>query len=215
MSALRQRTRGCEARRHPGAGAAAPSTRAHRGRHPCEVPCGTCPRDQIIQLYGQGQSDLSDVCRVVLDGFGRAVQLDNYSCGAQSAFMILRYFGKARSIERTIKLLGTDADGTGIQAMTRLFRARRLAPRRIADGTKQDIRRAIDDGHPVLVLLDDEEHWACMYGYGKGRVYLADPLPHSLRVVVSWPDFRKRWVGKGAAVSRVRKNKNEREVNNE
>ena len=138
---------------------------------------------------------------VVLDGFGRVVQLDDYSFGAQSAFMILRYFGTARSIERTIKLLGTDADGTGIQAMTRLFRARRLAPRRIADGTKQDIRRAIDDGHPVLVLLDDEEHWACVYGYGKGRVYLADPLPHSLRVVVKWIDFKKRWVGKGAVVS--------------
>jgi len=29
-------------------------------------------------------------------------------------------------------------------------------------------------------------------------------------VVVRWPDFKKRWVGKGAAVSPVRKNKNER-----
>ena len=139
---------------------------------------------------------------VVLDGFGRAVQLDHYSCGAQSAFMILRYFGKARSIERTIKLLGTDADGTGIQAMTTLFRARGLTPKRIKDGGKKDIRGAIEDGHPVLVLLDDEEHWACVYGYGKGRVYLADPSPlDSPAVVVKWPDFKKRWGGKGAVVS--------------
>jgi len=107
---------------------------------------------------------------VVLDGFERVVQLDDFSCGAQSAFMILRYFGKARSIERTIKLLGTDADGTGIQAMTRLFRARGLTPKPMKDGKKRDIRRAIDDGRPVLVLLDDEEHWACVYGYGRGRI---------------------------------------------
>lgn len=142
---------------------------------------------------GAEHSIRGDDDEVVLDGFERVVQLDNYSSGAQSAFI-----GKARSLERTLTLLGTDENGLGIRAMAKLVRARGLKAKRVENGTK-NIERASDDGHPVLVLLDDEGHWACVYGYGKGRTYLADPSPmNSLGVVVNWPTFKGRRTGQGA-----------------
>ena len=140
---------------------------------------------------------------VVLDGFGRVVQLANYSCGAQSAFMILRYFGKARSIERTIKLLGTDADGTAWLPMRSLFLQRGLLTKVTAAGMKQVIRTAIDAGSPLLVTVDEGSHWATLYGYGPGRVYVADPsLGRAARVICDWSTFKKRWDRWAALVSR-------------
>lgn len=131
---------------------------------------------------------------VVLDGFERSIQLDDFSCGAQVTYAILRYFGRARSISRTTDLLGTDDDGTAWAAMRRLFVARGLRTRFRDGARKRDIKTAIDAGAPVVVSVDDEEHWACVFGYGKHHVYLADPsLPRSMRVLVTWSTFMGRW----------------------
>ena len=131
---------------------------------------------------------------VILDGFERSIQLDDFSCGAQVTHAILRYFGRARSTSRTTRLLGTDDDGTSWTAMRRLFLARGLTAKARRDARKRDIKTAIDAGAPVVVSVDDEEHWACVFGYGKHHVYLADPsLPRSLRVLVPWSTFMARW----------------------
>ncbi len=124
----------------------------------------------------------------------RSVQLDRYSCGAQSAFMILRYFGKARSIEAVTKALGTTEDGTGTMTIVRLFRHRGLKPRIKARADVHDLATAVDLGAPSLVSMDDGEHWAVVYGYARGAVFLADPsIKRSLRVRVPTTAFCARW----------------------
>lgn len=143
---------------------------------------------------------------VVLDGFERSIQLDDFSCGAQVTYAILRYFGRARSISRTTDLLGTDDDGTSWTAMRRLFLARGLSARAKHEARNRDIKTAIDAEAPVVVSLDDEEHWACVFGYGKHHVYLADPsLPRSLRVLVPWSGFMRRWDRWAGVVSAPRR----------
>lgn len=131
---------------------------------------------------------------VVLDGFERHVQLDRRSCGAQVAFAVLHFFGRARSIERTTTLLGTDEHGTAWPAMRRLFRERRLATKTIERARKRDLVAALDANCPVVVSADAETHWAVLFGYGDAHVYLADPsVPRSPRIIVPWSTFMGRW----------------------
>lgn len=123
-----------------------------------------------------------------------SIQLDRYSCGAQSAFMILRYFGKARSNEAVTKALGTDKSGTGTMALVRLFRRRGLKSRINAHADINDLATAIELGAPSLVSMDDGEHWAVVYGYARGAVFLADPsIGRSVRVRVPTATFQARW----------------------
>lgn len=134
----------------------------------------------------------------------RSVQLDRYSCGAQSAFMILRFFGKARSIEAVSKVLGTDTSGTGTMALVRLFRRRGLKPRINAHADIDDLATAIELGAPSLVSMDDGEHWAVVYGYARGAVFLADPsIRRSVRVRLPIRAFCARWDRWAMAVRRA------------
>ena len=47
--------------------------------------------------------------------------MDDYSCGAQSAFVVLKYYGKARSIKNVTRELGITCDGTDSGQLRRLF----------------------------------------------------------------------------------------------
>jgi hypothetical protein len=92
--------------------------------------------------------------------------------------MILRYYGKARSITNVTRELGTTEDGTDQYQIRNLLIKRGLIPRRINRPTIAKLRHAIDAGCPVLVGLDSKDtecgHWAVVYGYaGKPRLWLA------------------------------------------
>ncbi len=124
----------------------------------------------------------------------RSIQTDGYSCGAQSAFVILRHFSRARSIAAVTRAAKTDEDGTSTRALLALFRKRGLKPVINARATVRDLRRAIDGGAPALVSMDDECHWAVVYGHSCGRVFVADPsIRKTLRVGLSVEAFRARW----------------------
>ena len=130
----------------------------------------------------------------VLHDVDRSIQVDGYSCGAQSAYMILRYFGRARSIAAVTRALGTNEDGTSTKALLALFRKRGLKPMINANATLDVLRGAIDDEAPALVSLDDEAHWGEVYGYSSGKVFVADPsIRKSVRVGLSVEAFRARW----------------------
>jgi ABC-type bacteriocin/lantibiotic exporter with double-glycine peptidase domain len=130
---------------------------------------------------------------VLLD-IKRSIQLDDYSCGAQSAFMILRYFGKARSVTAVARAVGTNEGGTTTRALLKLFRKRKLKPVIKANATLDDLRSAIADGAPSLVSLDGNVHWGVVYGYSSKNIYLADPsLWKSIRVGMSVEKFLDRW----------------------
>ena len=131
-------------------------------------------------------------CRC-LDGFTRSLQLDGYSCGAQCTFMILRYFGKARSIENVTRELATDTDGTSQTQIRTLLKRRGLRPKRISSPKLRHLREAIDDNCPVLVSMDTD-HWAVVYGYGPGAIYIVDPaLRRSFFCRCPVENFCRRW----------------------
>jgi ABC-type bacteriocin/lantibiotic exporter with double-glycine peptidase domain len=124
----------------------------------------------------------------------RSLQLDGYSCGAQSAYVILRHYGKARSIAHVTRELGTTGDGTTQDQIRTLLVRRGLVPKRINCPTIARLRQAIGEGCPVLVSVDDEEHWAVVYGYSPGHIFLADTSPFGgVRCRTSTKRFRARW----------------------
>jgi len=123
----------------------------------------------------------------------RSIQLDGYSCGAQSGFMILRHFGKARSVTAVAKALRTDEDGTGTSELRDLFRRRGLKPVIKARATLADLRRGVDAGAPSLVSLGDGAHWGVVFGHAPGTIFLADPSMKIIRVRFSTDAFLRRW----------------------
>lgn len=132
--------------------------------------------------------------RVVLESFRRSIQLDGYSCGAQCAFMILRYFGKARSIANVIREAGTTLEGTNQTQLRKLLEKRGLKVRRMKSPTIAQIRQAIRRGNPVLVSSEDDDHWIVVYGYADGTIFVADPSPLlSVGCAHSTRQFLARW----------------------
>ena len=133
----------------------------------------------------------------------RSIQLDGWSCGAQSGYMLLRHFGKARSVDATARALGTDEEGTSESSLLRLFRQRRLEVRVRKRATLSDLRRGIDRDALSLVSMDDGSHWAIVYGYSVGKIFVADPsLLKSVGVGLTVGDFEHRWDHWAAIVSK-------------
>lgn len=124
----------------------------------------------------------------------RSVQVTTFTCGSESAYMVLRFHGKARSMNAVRRALDTDRDGTSTASLLQLFRRRGLKPVIRARATLDDLRRGIVDGAPSIVSLDEASHWGVVYGVSATRVYLADPsLLRSFRVAVPTDRFLERW----------------------
>ena len=129
---------------------------------------------------------------VLLEDFPRSLQMDEYSCGAQAAFAVLKYYGKARSIKNVTRELGSTSDGTDSGQLRRLFKRRGLRPVVLKKPTIKSLKKEINAGNPVIVSLDTD-HWAPVYGYGRGCIFVADPaLGRSLRCRHSKKRFRRR-----------------------
>jgi ABC-type bacteriocin/lantibiotic exporter with double-glycine peptidase domain len=130
---------------------------------------------------------------VVIPGIKRSVQLDGYSCGAQCAYVILKYYGKARSIDATKKALGTTKEGTDTGPILRLLRKRGLRVSIKKDATLRNIYEAIDNQWPILISVDDGDHWVVIYGYSEDGIYILDPALKSLLCEWSAEEFGGRW----------------------
>ena len=136
---------------------------------------------------------------VALPGFPRSIQLDGYSCGAKSTYMILRYFGipcTAASVERW---LGTTADGTSPVDIKRVLRKHGLKAVIHVRMNLRDLKAAINAGSPVLVSLYKGEHYSVLFGHSPGHVFVMNPSlgsMGSLKCAVrlaAWQKMFDRW----------------------
>ncbi len=140
---------------------------------------------------------------MTLEGWRPSMQPDRYSCGAQSCFMILRYFGKARSVESVEKELGTDEDGTTASAITDLLRRRGLRVAVHTGSSLDALRKAIRRGSPVLVsTIHAGGHWVVVYGFSHGCIYVSDPSCKRLFSRWSVEYFLAHWERWALTVSR-------------
>lgn len=154
--------------------------------------------DTVADLL-KGAEEALEPGSVLLKGFSRPIQLDTYSCGAQCAFAVLKYYGKARSIKNVTKVLGTDEDGTTYMQLEDLFTKRGLRPAILRAPTIRKLKDEIDEGFPVILGMDGSRrstgnHWAVLYGYGPGCLFVVDPAPNrSPFCKHSVERFNSRW----------------------
>jgi len=104
----------------------------------------------------------------------RHLQVDRYSCGAIAAFMILEYYGKARSCENVARELGPDEDnGTREEDIKALFHKRGMSVSTVK--SLEGIYHAINRYEAPVLLHVKGDHWAVAYGYSDGSIFVADP----------------------------------------
>lgn len=132
----------------------------------------------------------------------RSIQLDGYSCGVQSAYSILNYYGKARSINNVEKLLGAYERGYASEAaIYKLFRERNLKISKRSKATIKTIKESIDEYEaPMLTTIDETDHWIVVYGYSKSSIFVLDSIVYRPFVKWSKKRFKKRWDNWGAII---------------
>jgi ABC-type bacteriocin/lantibiotic exporter with double-glycine peptidase domain len=156
----------------------------------------------IIVSVPKGVEEILSPDAILLPRFARSIQVDGWSCGAQSAYMILKYHRKARSIKNVHKELGTNEDGTSEDALKRLFRKRGLSVYEFKNPTLAKLENAIDRRSPILIHVSTRkiDHWAVVYGYDKGHIWVADPSLKRPLCRQTRASFRSRWKGYGIVV---------------
>ena len=137
-----------------------------------------------------------------LEDFPRIIQLDDYSCGLQCALMVLRYFGVRMARPEVRKRLHTDTDGTAAPELRSLFRGLGFQVGSMRSSLRTTIRNSIDKGAPLIMGVDgNSPHWVVVYGYGPGRIYIADPsLARKLSAFETWDRFKERADGYGMSI---------------
>ncbi len=130
----------------------------------------------------------------ILSGFRRSLQLDEYSCGVQSVYMILNYYDIDYKHKKLEKKLGTTEDGTDLKSIRALFKKHGLKTKIITNATLRDIKKAISEGFPILISVFEGEHWSTVYGYSDENIYIADPsVIKNIQVKISKPKFKEQW----------------------
>ena len=132
---------------------------------------------RIVDTIGTAAARLEESAypnAVILPNFPRSIQLDYHSCGAKAVYSILLYYKKRctpRSVEHDLK---TDADGTGVSDIRRVFKKYGLECRTVRKPRLQDLKVEIDKGHPALVTTFDGEHYSVCYGYSTSGLFISN-----------------------------------------
>lgn len=158
----------------------------------------------LFTTLARSEEQLHPTATLLLD-FPRSIQLDFYSCGAKSTYMILKYFGKKCTHESVERQLGTETDGTSPSDIKRVLKKHGLKIHMNTDMGIRDLKAAIKSGSPVLVSVNDGWHYSVIYGFSKTHVFVMNPSlgeMGSIKVAVSkseWREIFDRW---GVVVSK-------------
>jgi len=144
---------------------------------------------------------------VVLPNFPRSIQLDGYTCGAKSTYMVLRYFGKRCTPSFVEAELGTTYAGTPRAAIKRVLRTHGLRIHVNTNMSLRDLKSAINAGCPVIVRLYEGWHYSVIYGYSDRHIFVMNPSLGEMGSVCcavgldEWHQIFDRW---GVVVKQAR-----------
>ncbi len=124
----------------------------------------------------------------------RSVQLDSFSCGAQCVYMILNYFQKDKTLNEIKESLNTnESDGTDTKQILNYLVDNGLDVHINEKGAISSIQAAIGNGYPVLITVDDGDHWAVVYGYSNDGIFVLDSSRSRFLNQWGYGEFIKRW----------------------
>jgi ABC-type bacteriocin/lantibiotic exporter with double-glycine peptidase domain len=123
----------------------------------------------IEELIYQGDKS------VVLPNFPRTIQLSGWTCGARCVYSILRSKGRRCTVESVERELRTDWEGTDVTDVRKVFLKHRLKFIEKKHCRLPDVRKAIDDGNPVLISVNQGSHYSVVFGYSNAHIYVMNP----------------------------------------
>lgn len=144
--------------------------------------------------YLKSIEEFIDSSPILLD-INKSVQLDRFSCGIHSAFMILNYFNKVKYLrEINYNLEHLKKDGIDTEPLLKIIRNFNCSVKVNSNAFLSDITKSINDKNPILISVDDGEHWVVVYGYSMNSIFVLDPSPLSaIRCRWNVKTFLKRW----------------------
>ena len=132
-------------------------------------------------------------------------QVFNYDCGANALVSVLVFAGLEEREDRVALLAGTTKAGTDTEGIVRVLRYYGLPRRARQQMNVNDLRRAIDAGHPTLLTLQayressrpyrelwDDGHWVVAIGHDKRRILFEDPSAFH-RTWLADEELHQRW----------------------
>jgi ABC-type bacteriocin/lantibiotic exporter with double-glycine peptidase domain len=134
---------------------------------------------RTVDLLANALKDLEEAMHqgdkaVVLPNFPRCIQLDGWTCGARSVYVILRYYGKRCTVKSVEKALRTDWEGTDVDDIKKVLTKHGLVCQEKVRGRLCDLTNAIDNGCPVLISTHRSWHYQVIYGYSRNHIYVAN-----------------------------------------
>jgi predicted double-glycine peptidase len=137
------------------------------------------------------------------------VQHTGYTCGPSALLAVCTYFGIPTSEEELAEFADTTPAGTGPDELAKAARAVGLGAEVREDMSTDDLKAALDDGHPVLVALQawHPQEGATEHDYGdewgdghwvvatavKGNVALFEDPSVRGRVLLTLNELDERW----------------------
>lgn len=107
-------------------------------------------------------------------------QTNTFACGFVAAAIVVHHYFPRRSINRLYELVQPDTEmGTSTAKLKQALRKSGIAVQERDDLKWSDLRRSIENGHPLIVSVttrkEDVLHWCVIYGIGRkpNRVFLA------------------------------------------
>ena len=132
-----------------------------------------------------------------------SLQMNDYSCSVECLYSVLQFFEidiPRRTVAQQIQV--SRWFGASEDKIMRVLRQHKLAYKVIENGTPRELSKAIRSYKPVIVALDNDAHWAVVYGVSRRFIHLMDPDPARMHEASpTRSEFRKRWDGWGIVVS--------------
>jgi predicted double-glycine peptidase len=133
----------------------------------------------------------------------------DFDCGLKALQMVLAYYGVEEREDLLLSELGTEPElGTPVSAMVEFAQRRGFEVRAGPDWTLDDVKAQIDEGHPVIVLVQawaerrmslsewrrnfDDGHYVVVVGYEGDSLFFEDPASFH-RTWLKAPEFLARW----------------------
>lgn len=129
------------------------------------------------------------------------MQSTEASCGAAALSNALKAVGVVRSEDEMAKLSGTNSSGTSQAGITKALKSVGREPGKLLEAKSHTavlrLIMALQCGHPVILCVDDWEHWVVAVGLlgvaGYPRIVVVDSASLELTHVYSIEDVVSRW----------------------
>ena len=142
---------------------------------------------------------------MIIKNFPELRQAYEYDCGATALQSILIYYGFDMREGKIIKMAKTNKEGTKPEEILKVLKKFKLKAKLITPLSLEDLKKFLDNGWPVIILLQawankakdyskdwSDGHYAIAIGYDNKKIYFEDPASIR-RTYLSYKELLERW----------------------